>query len=333
VIGLGSISRYHVKGLIEATDCARVVAVCDAVPGVAEGVAAEMGARAYTDYRVLLKDANVEAVDLPLPHYLHYEVASAALEAGKHVLVEKPMAPTEQECASLVALAKSKGVAFSVSENTPFVQAYVEVEKIVRSGVLGAPRLIRTFIYGTEIDRLNDIKSWKGRADGTIGGAIFDAGPHSFYLLKWLFGEIASVRAFMSKFVEVSQVEDNGMVAGRMKSGVMFTTEYSFTAEIPWGERLEIYGSEGSLIVDQLYDPPAVHFHGAKDMRGHPVKSVPFDSTYWKSKSIAAGAAAFARAVSRGEPPPVDPLDGQYSIRVCERAYQSIAADGKEIAV
>src|SRR5205085_2754782 len=163
------------------------------------------------------------------PHHLHYEVASRALEAGKHVLIEKPMAPSEKECASLIALAKSKGLAISVAENTPFVQAYVEVERIVRSGTVGRPRLIRTFIYG----------------------------------------------------------------------------------------------SEGSLIVDQLYDPPVVHFHGAKDMRGHPVRSVAFDPTYWKSKSIAAGAAAFAGAVSRGEPPPVDPLDGLYSIRVSEKAYQS----------
>ena len=333
IIGLGSISRYHVKGLVEATGCARVAAVCDTAPGVAERVAAETGATAYTDYRELLKDPAVAAVDLPLPHHLHYEVASRALEAGKHVLIEKPMAPSERECASLIALAKSEGVAISVAENTPFVQAYVEVERIVRSGTVGRPRLIRTFIYGSEVDRLNDTKSWKGRAAGTIGGAIFDAGPHSFYLLKWLFGEIESVRAFKNKFVEVSEVEDNAVVAGRMKSGAMFTTEYSFTAEIPWGERLEIYGSEGSLIVDQLYDPPVIHFHGAKDMRGHPVRSVAFDSTYWKSKSIAAGAAAFAGAVSRGAPPPVDPLDGQYSIRVCERAYQSIAADGKEIAI
>jgi predicted dehydrogenase len=331
VIGLGMISRYHVKGLVEANDCVRVAAVCDTVPGVAEKVAAEIGAKAYTDYRELLKDPMVEAVDLPLPHHLHYEVARQALEAGKHVLIEKPMAPTEKECASLIALAKSKGLAVSVAENTPFVAAYVEVERLIRIGVLGRPRLIRTFIYGSEIDRLNDTRSWKGRADGTIGGAIFDAGPHSFYLLKWLFGEIESVRAFKNKFVEISEVEDNAVVAGRMKSGAMFTTEYSFTAEIPWGERLEIYGSEGSLIVDQLYDPPVVHFQGSKDMRGHPVTSVAFDSANWKSKSIAAGAAAFACAVHRNEPPPVDPLDGQYSMRVVERAYQSILADGKAI--
>src|SRR5262245_51606259 len=62
LIGLGSISRYHLKGLVEEADCARLVAVCDTAPGVAERVAAETGAKAYADYRELLKDENVEAV-------------------------------------------------------------------------------------------------------------------------------------------------------------------------------------------------------------------------------------------------------------------------------
>ena len=204
---------------------------------------------------------------------------------------------------------------------------------MVREGVLGRPRLIRTLIYGSEIDRLNDTSNWKGRAAGTIGGAIFDAGPHSFYLLKWLFGEIESVRAFTNKFVAVSEVEDNAVVAGRMKSGAIFTTEYTFTAEIPWGERLEIYGSEGSLIVDQLYDPPVIHFQGAKDMKGHPLRSVPFNAEKWKVELIAAGAGAFARAIHLKEAPPVDPLDGQYSMRVVERAYQSVKSDGRSVSL
>jgi predicted dehydrogenase len=333
VIGLGSISRHHLKGLLEAAEHARIVAVCDSVPAVAEGVAGQIGARAYTDYRELLRDGEVEAVDLPLPHHLHYEVAQAALKAGKHVLLEKPMAPTEEECAALIALATAKGVSISVAENTPFVAAYVEVERMVRQGVLGQPRLIRTLIYGTEIERLNDTSNWKGRASGTIGGAIFDAGPHSFYLLKWLFGEIDSVRAFTNKLVSASEVEDNAVVAGRMKAGAIFTTEYTFTAEIPWGERLEIYGSKGSLIVDQLYDPPVVHFDGAKDMKGRPLTSVPFNAANWKVESIAAGAGAFARAVHLKEAPPVDPRDGQYAIRVVERAYQSVKADGRSISL
>jgi predicted dehydrogenase len=340
LIGLGLISRAHVKGLLDASGHAHIAAVCDKDESLARRVADDLGAKAYSNYVELIEDRDVDAVDAPLPHHLHHEVAQCALQAGKHVLVEKPMAPTSHECADLIELALTRGRLFSVAENTPFVTAYIAVREFIQSGALGQPRLIRTFISGSEIERLNNVSSWKGRVLGTVGGAIFDAGPHSFYLLKWLFGEIASVQAISNKIVDVSEVEDNAVVAGRMKSGALFTTEYTFTAEIPWGERLEIYGSTGTVIIDQLLNPPAVHYRGKGDITGEPIRGVAhapdcveYDPTGWKFKSIAAGVAAFATAVSEGAPAPVDPLDGMYAIKVVESAYASVAENGKPMPV
>jgi predicted dehydrogenase len=328
------------SGLLEAADHARVVAVCDNDSTVVGEVARKVGAKPYTNYRDLLADPEVQAVNVPLPHHLHYPVARAALEAGKHVLLEKPMAPTVKECADLMALAKARGLTLSVAENTPFVSAYIAVRALLLSGGIGTPRLIRTLISGSEVERLNDTSNWKGRIAGTVGGAIFDAGPHSFYLLKWLFGEVASVQGIVNKIVQVSEVEDNSVVAGRMKSGALFTTEYTFTAEIPWGERLEIYGSEGSIIVDQLMNPPALHYRHRNDITGVPLGGVEYapdrvehDPTGWKFKSIAAGVGAFAKAVAEGTPPPVDPLDGAYAIQIVESAYASVAAGGISVSV
>jgi predicted dehydrogenase len=335
VIGLGLISRAHVHGLKDAADSARIVAVCDQDAARANEVAKAVGAKAYTDYRALLADPAVEAVDVPLPHHLHYPVGRAALESGKHLLLEKPMAPTTGECADLIATANARGLMLSVAENTPFVTAYIAVRKLLMSGAIGTPRLVRTLIFGSEIERLSDTSSWKGRVAGTVGGAIFDAGPHSFYLLKWLFGDVAGVQAIANKVVEVSEVEDNAVVAGRMMSGALFTTEYTFTAEIPWGERLEIYGSEGSVIVDQMLDPPAVHYRNKNDAEGIPIAGAAYapdrvehDPGGWKFKSIAAGVKGFARAVYEGTPPPVDPHDGAYAIKVVEAAYASVAKGG-----
>ena len=340
IIGLGLISRAHVEGLRNAAPDARIVAVCDTNRPLAERIGSELGAKVYLDYRELLADPAVAAIDAPLPHHLHFEIAAAALRAGKHVLLEKPMAPTTRECAELIGLAATRGLSLSVAENTPFVAAYLAVQDLLRAGAIGRPRLIRTLIYGSEIERLSDVSNWKGRAAGTIGGAIFDAGPHSFYLLKWLFGEVATTQAITNKIVEVSEVEDNALVAGRMASGALFTTEYTFTAEIPWGERLEVYGSTGSIIVDQLLAPPAVHYRDKEDYTGQPIRGVPFapdrvehDPSGWKFKSIAAGVAAFARAVADGRPPPVDPADGLYSIKVVEAAYASVRQGGVAVAV
>ena len=328
LIGLGLISRAHIMGYRDAKGEASIIAVCDSNMSVAEAAAKNLGARAYSEYKALLRDPEIDLVDVTLPHNLHYEVAKAAIEAHKHVVVEKPMAVKSEQCRELINLSNAAKVAFTVAENTPFVLAYREVENLIRRQELGVPRLIRTLIYGSEVERLKDTSNWKGRASGSCGGVIIDAGPHSFYLLKWLFGEISSVQASSTKLIEESEVEDHAIVAGRMKNGAIFSTEYTFTAEIPWGERLEIYGSEGSLIVDQLSDPPVRRFLGKTDTSGQPVLQVPYDPTGWKLKSISRGVCDFVKAIRDNRAPTIAPWDGYYAVRIAEIAYQSITHSG-----
>ena len=333
LIGLGRIMRAHVEGFRLVPHYAKVAAVCDVDRGVAEQFGREIGARVYTDYLDLLRDPDVEAVDIALPHNLHYEVASRTLQAGKHVFLEKPMAPTLEECQALIELARSLGLVISVGHHGLFVAAYLEVQRLLQEGVIGTPRLIRTLIYGSELRFLNDPSHWRSRAAGSIGGAILDSGPHSIFLLRWLFGEIASLRAFTEKLVAASEVEDNAVVAGRMKSGALFTTQYTFTAENFFSERLEVYGSNGTLVVDQLRNPPAIFYRGEKDLSGQVLETIPFDPAGWKFKAQVRGVAEFAAALGRNEPPPVDPLEASYVIRVIEKAYASARGSGEPVTV
>ena len=333
IVGLGQISAPHLAGYMAAADRIEVVAVCDTDAERARSVAAAVGARAYTDMHELFADDRVVSVDLTLPHHVHFSAASAALAAGKHVLVEKPMAPTAVECRALIEQARAAGLSLGVAENTPFVTAYQAVERLVRAGVIGEPRLVRTLISGSEVSRLSDTSLWKGRLDGSGGGTIMDAGPHSFYLLRWLVGDLATVRGFHHQLVPESQVDDHAVVAGRFRANALFTTEYTFTAEIPWGERLELYGSEGSIIVDQLSQTPALHYRGRDDERGTPLEGVAFDPKGWKGASVGAGAVDFADAVREGREPTVSGLDGLYGVAVAERAYESAASGGIELAL
>jgi predicted dehydrogenase len=330
LIGMGGIQYAH-SFAFDGSD-ASVVAVCDVVEAKAKERAATFGARVYTRVEDLVNDPDVDAVDITLPHSAHYAACKAALEAGKHVLVEKPMVPTYREARELIDLAREKNVKFTVAENTRFVAAYVEAARLLAAGELGEPRIIRTLIYGSEVRRLSDPTLWKGRKDGTVGGAILDAGPHSFYLLKWLFGEVHEIQAVTAKLVPQSEVEDNAFVTGKLANGAIFSTDYTFTAEIPWGERLEIYGSKGSLIVDQIVNPPAVHFRGGQDYNGMPL-AIPYEPMRWKFDSIIAGVKDFIAAVHDDRPPTVDPEDGAYVIKVCERAYESAAARSQPVAV
>jgi predicted dehydrogenase len=254
---------------------------------------------------------------------LHYPVAKAALEAKKHVAMEKPLTVHAPEGLELIKLAQKQGVQFTVTENTRFVEAYLKVQQLIQDGALGEPRFIRTFISGSEVYRLRRTDNWKGRKDGTGGGAILDAGAHSIYLLKWLMGEIDSVWGYQYKWVENSQVEDNGMIGGRLKNGALFSTEYSFIVEAPWDERLEVHGSKGSVVMDQLINPPAIHYRGGQDTKGVSL-DVPYQPQMWKIVSIKDGIKDFVDALWDGRSPSVNPMDAWYAINIIDKAYEAI---------
>lgn len=323
LVGLGEVSVAHEMGYVASADMARIAAVCDVDPSAAQLRASRHGARVYTNYHELAQDPEIDAVDIMVPHYLHYPIAKTMLENGKHVLVEKPMAVTAAQAFELCDLAKQRHLKFTVAENTRFVQAYQETERLLLSGALGAPRLIRTFIYGTEMERIKDRNNWIHKEMESGGGAMIDMAAHSIYLLKWFFGEFAEVDASQWKYVPFIETPDNAAINGILKNGAVFTTQYTEIAEIPWGERLEIYGDKGSIIVDQLHNPPAKHFDGPADFFGKPLENVPYWPREWKQNSMIAEVQDFVEAVVHDRPPTIDPYDGAYVIDVIERAYAS----------
>lgn len=332
IIGLGIISDAHVEGCAAMRDIADVVAVCDLDEAKARAVADRFGAAVYTDYTRLLDEAGVDLVDIILPHNLHYPVALAALTRGKHVLLEKPLTIDPDEGLRLIEAARKHGVQFSVAENTRFVTAYTEVEKLLRGGALGEIYHIRTLIAGSELERLINPHPWKASRTGSGGGVIMDASPHTFYLLKWLFGEIDELQAFASKKVAVSEVEDNALIMGRMASGADFTLQFSFTALIPWTERLEIYGSKAAILIDQVVRPPAILYKNSEDFDGAPLSAVPYDPARWKYNSIVEEVKDFLHTVWVGGVPKVDPLDAHYGLLAIRAAYES-AESGQRVKV
>jgi predicted dehydrogenase len=322
LIGLGGICMAHEWGYREKNDRMQIAAVCDVNQAVAKSRAKTYQAQAYTEYQQLIEDPNIEVVDITLPHTLHYSVAKYALEHRKHVIIEKPLTINPEEGLELIHIARKAGLHFTVAENTRFVNAYLEAEKLIKAGTLGEPRFVRTFISGSEVYRLRNTDNWKGRLDGTGGGAILDAGAHSFYLLKWLIGDIDEIMAYQTKYVDVSQVEDGGIVAGRARNGAFFSSEFSFIVEAPWDERLEYHGSEGSLIIDQLNNPPAVFYMGGRDLQGTALP-IEYNPTLWKLKSIADGVKDFVDALWENRPPKVDPMDAYYAVKIIDKAYGS----------
>jgi predicted dehydrogenase len=331
IIGLGKVSPAHIEGYLGLPGEAQIVAVCDTDEVVMRSVSSELGVPGFTDHERLLAQPYVAAVVLLLPHLLHHPIAVAALESGKHVTIEKPLAISQAQCDELIVGARRRGLVLSVSENSRFVESYLETKRLVDEGWTGPIRLVRAFIYGSALRELALPKgAWKRQSHGFA--AILDAATHFFYVLKWMFGSVASLQTVGRRWAESHGmpecvVEDGAVVTGTLASGGHFSIEVALSVEVPWGERFEIYGNEGSLICDQLANPPVTMYRSAEDY-GTPLSTVRADPRSWRNASIRRGAADFVRAVREGRPPAVTADDAAYAVRLAECAYRSLSNGG-----
>ncbi len=323
LIGLGSISFVHEAGFSEMSERCQIAAMCDIhEEEVTNRITMYEGCRGYTDYHDLLDDPTIDLVDVTAPHELHYPIAKAALQRGKHVLVEKPITVESSQGAELIELAHTKGLKLTVAENTRFVSAYRKAEQILQQGILGDIWSVRTLIAGSEVYRIKDPALWHGKAP--YGGVILDSAVHNFYLFKWLFGGVKEVLGFASKIVPEGEMEDNALILGHLANGAEFQLNTSCTFEIPWTERLEVYGSKGGMLIDQNVNPVVKYYLGSNDIDGTTVEDVPFDPLGWKWASMLEEIKDFVNAVAEDRPPLVDPADALYALRAVEAVNRSI---------
>ena len=190
VIGLGEIGQVHAAA-VRRSRTARLVAVADTAPELLAPFEAE-GIRGYRDAGELIADADVGTVCVCLPHYLHFPVALDAIRAGKHVLVEKPLAISLEEGQHLVEAAAAAGTALGVSHNQLFYAPHAEAKRLIDTGAIGRPVLIRL--------RLGMGPAWGGWRDSPAlagGGLLADAGIHRLYLALHFFGPVREVRAVL----------------------------------------------------------------------------------------------------------------------------------------
>lgn len=181
VIGL-KMGRAHARAY-KNTDLADLRWVVDLDEQLAKEVAEEVGCDWTTDYEKILDD--VDAVSVCLPHHLHAPVSIKLLEAGKHVLVEKPMANTEEECLSMIELADKSNLKLMVAFPLRYRPEYQALKQAVASGEFGEVMTANSFVHSN----LTPVPgSWFSRKDQLGGGVLFSHGCHDLDIMIWLLG-------------------------------------------------------------------------------------------------------------------------------------------------
>jgi len=344
---LGGVGTWgHLRGYEEIPERARLVAICDTDPAVLDQPARIHNARKFSDYSELISDPDVDLVDICVPHFLHGKIALAAVKAGKHVICEKPFTTTLDEADAVIQAAKDKGVKLMVAENTRFVRAYQVVSEFLAREAIGNICSARTFIGGSEVAWLSSPGNWIGNKQTAGGGVMFDAGVHTFHLLRWMVGEMKSVQTSITTFLKdlYQDVEDNAMGLIHFQNGAMANFTLTNTTESPWTERLELFGTKGAIVADMLSERP-VQIFSTKERSEDASKwwtqygdvgwMEPFishSSLEWKRVSVKREVQHFVECILEDKKPLVSGEEGRRDMEISLKCYES-ARLGREVPV
>jgi predicted dehydrogenase len=246
LIGCGGIAASHIRGYQALPELARVVGVCDTNPERAQQRAAEIGAEAHVHYKDVLARPDVEAVDLCLPHDLHEPFTLAAAGAGKHVLVEKPIARNLYEADRMIDACAAARVHLMVAHCQRFSADRQTARRLVNEGAIGEIYLMRTD-HNQWVDY--PAGHWINDPTKLGGGGIAGSGVHHLDTLRWFCGDVSRVSAGLARSgLTERTAEDAGVVLLEHAGGAVSEMALCWTTQrFPWYESFWIYGSEGVI--------------------------------------------------------------------------------------
>lgn len=321
LVGCGDISGRHIAAYQKLTERARIAICCDSDKDRALRAALltqDGNTRVVTDYESVLSDPDVDAVDLCLPHHLHAQTAIAAAMAGKHILCEKPLALTVEECDQMIAAAESAGVLLVHGEPVRCAGAITRAAELIAEGAIGRiAGLQATFAYWQRAE-LNT--GWRGRKSESGGGHLMDGGVHAIDALRHLGGEVSAVQAMTATFRPELGVDSEDLAVLNLRykmghCGQLFACHAARgRAASPmmsvFGDEgclsLEAFGSGNGLVLFTLGKPPEVQNPNHSWVDGY-------------DRLIS----SFVASVLDSAPVLSTPQDGRENVRVVLAAYRS----------
>jgi predicted dehydrogenase len=249
VVGLGTMGSIHAKKIFSGEIPGAVLAaVCDVDAPRAEGFS---GVPFFESCGGMLAAGGVDAVVLATPHYAHTTTGIEVLEAGLHLLVEKPLSVHKADCERLIAAHTDKRVVFAAMFNQRGDPYYVKVRELVRGGELGKIRRVNWIVTNWfRSEAYYASGGWRATWGGEGGGVLLNQCPHNLDLYQWIFGMPSKVRGFcqLGRYHDI-EVEDDVTAYFEYPDGMtgVFITS---TGESPGTNRLEITAEQGRLVYE-----------------------------------------------------------------------------------
>lgn len=247
VVGLG-VGLEHVKAYAQLPE-SELVAVCDQDATKARRVADQYGVEAYTDLRNLLRNERVEVVSIATPHLSHAALTIAALEAGRHVIVEKPLTLSLREADAMIECARRTGRTLATIFQRRFWPASLQAKRAIADGKIGRVVSGEGELTWWRTPAYFQSARWRGRWDTEGGGVLVNQGPHLIDMFLWLMGD--EVETLWARWANLShpyiEVDDNAVAAVQLRGGALGVLRFSTSSRFS-RTRVVVHGANGASV-------------------------------------------------------------------------------------
>ncbi len=299
-------------------------------PENAGEITARYGGRAFPTYEALLADPQIEAVVLPTPHFLHHPQTLAALRAGKHVFVEKPIASTIAEAEEMLRISEETGRVLAVGHQGRHTGGIRRVKAMIAAGELGEIATV-VIVQGFPHALFRTGDDWRTGATAVPGGQLDELGVHYFDVLQFLFGPARRVTGFVHA-PEPGAPPASATAALEFDRGI--NASYTTYSTSVGRSRMCIFGSRGALELNRM-GQDACTWQPISDMDkarlgGNPPEPIQFEGPYLVTTALTAELEDFAGSIRGGRKPQVGAEESLSTLRIC-RAVMEASATGRTI--
>lgn len=322
VIGLGIIGRQHVARLTDPRTSTRLAGVFDTDEALVEEFSQAHSVPGVNSVADLLALEDMDAVVIAVPSGLHRDLTIAALEAGKHVLLEKPIEVSVAASDEVLQAARASGKVLSVVSQRRFAPANQYIKQLLETGGLGriTSAAIEVPLWRTQ--EYYDSAGWRGTWAMDGGGALMNQGVHLVDLALWLLGDVEEVYAHTGLLAhERIEVEDTVTITARLKSGAFMTFLATTAAHSPPQIRVNIMGDRGTIVTVK---EEITHFHTIDGPQEAEVELPELEDGVTENEYIQRRQLDdFVAAVRNGTPALITPEQARNAVAFIEAVYES----------
>jgi UDP-N-acetyl-2-amino-2-deoxyglucuronate dehydrogenase len=340
VIGYGKVARIHAEALATIPE-SEFVAVCGRDAARARAFGEQYRVRPYTRVEEMV-DAGVQAVVVATPHPAHASVTTAALRAGAHAIVEKPLASSLEDCDAMIGAARAAERQLAMISQRRLYAPVRRVRQAIDDGKLGRPVLGTVTMLGWRDEAYYRSDPWRGRWDGEGGGVLVNQAPHQIDILQWYMGAVDEIYGSWANLNHpYIEVEDTSLAILRFRSGALGNIVVSNSQNPGLFGRVWVHGANGATVGVQT-DGGSMFIAGMTKAAEPPINdvwSIPGEEenlARWKEEDAAFFRAIdatkhyhrlqiqdFLQAILGGREPLVTGEEGRKTVEIFTAIYRS----------